>query len=36
MSLRRWFKEEWVDVKTGKPEKLDQFEPIKIANAVKN
>ncbi len=23
------------DVKTGKPEKLDQFEPIKIANAVK-
>ena len=22
------------DVKTGKPEKLDQFEPIKIANAV--
>jgi len=24
------------DVKTGKPEKLDQFEPIKIANAVKN
>ena len=19
MSLRRWFKEEWVDVKTGKP-----------------
>ena len=23
------------DVKTGKPEKLDQYEPIKIANAVK-
>ncbi len=23
------------DVKTGKPEKLDQFEPLKIANAVK-
>ncbi len=23
------------DVKTGKPEKLDQFEPVKIANAVK-
>ncbi len=23
------------DVRTGKPEKLDQFEPIKIANAVK-
>ena len=23
------------DVKTGKPEKLDEFEPIKIANAVK-
>ena len=23
------------DVKTGKPEKLDPFEPIKIANAVK-
>ena len=23
------------DVKTGKPEKLDRFEPIKIANAVK-
>ncbi len=23
------------DIKTGKPEKLDQFEPIKIANAVK-
>ena len=23
------------DVKTGKPEKLDQFEPIKIANEVK-
>ena len=22
------------DVKTGKPEKLDQYEPIKIANAV--
>ena len=27
MSLRRWFKEEWVDVKTGKPcgrQKADQ------------